>query len=162
MTVRSDALRTGSQAVGQAELATLARRVADRPELWRNLVRFEPDKRFYAQLEQGAGYEIWLLTWLAGQQTGFHDHGESSGAFVVAGGCLTERAAVAGRPEPAGRQLPTGAVRSFGPHYVHDVCNDQAEPAISIHAYSPALTSMRRFEVSEAGLLRVTGEDRTW
>src|ERR1700722_6695697 len=99
---------------------------------------------------------------LAGQQTGFHDHGESAGAFTITSGCLTERAVAAGRPEPAGRTLRAGAVRSFGPNYVHDVRNDQTEPAISVHAYSPALTSMRRFELADTGLLHEIGEDRTW
>ena len=162
MTVREGTRRAGVHALSQAELTTIARRVADQPELWQGLVRFETSKRWYVRLEQGAGYEVWLLTWLAGQQTGFHDHGESAGAFTITSGCLTERAVAAGRPEPAGRTLRAGAVRSFGPNYVHDVRNDQTEPAISVHAYSPALTSMRRFELADTGLLREIGEDRKW
>ena len=155
--------RSGTHvAVSQAELAQIALRAADQPELWRDLVRFDAAKRWYGRLELGDEHEVWLLTWLAGQQTGFHDHGESCGAFVVANGSLTERAAAAGRPESPGRMLSAGAVRSFGPHYVHDVRNDTTEPAVSIHAYSPPLTSMRRFDITEGGLLRAMAEDRTW
>jgi predicted metal-dependent enzyme (double-stranded beta helix superfamily) len=154
---------TGTRdALGQGELAVIVRRLADQPGLWRGQVRFNGDQRWYARLERGAAHEVWLLTWLAGQQTGFHDHGESSGAFCVASGCLTEQAAAAGRPEQASRVVRAGAVRSFGPHYVHDVRNDQAEPAVSIHAYSPPLTSMRRFEVTGAGLLRTVCQERSW
>jgi predicted metal-dependent enzyme (double-stranded beta helix superfamily) len=149
-------------ALSPAELAQIARHSADQPELWRALVRFEAEKRWYVRLACGDEHEVWLLTWLPGQQTGFHDHGESSGAFVVADGALTERAVAAGRPRSPGRRLAAGSVRSFGPHYVHDVRNDGIDPAVSIHAYSPPLTSMRRFEFGGNGLLRVTAEDRTW
>jgi predicted metal-dependent enzyme (double-stranded beta helix superfamily) len=149
-------------ALRPAELAQIARRTADQPELWHDLVRFDADKRWYVRLEQSDDHEVWLLTWLPGQQTGFHDHGESSGAFVIAGGSLTERAVSGGRPESPGRILTTGAVRSFGPHYVHDVRNDHAGPAVSIHAYSPALISMRRFELGGNGLLRAMAEEREW
>ena len=53
-------------------------------------------------------------------------------------------------------------MRAFGPDYVHDVRNDTVEPAVSVHAYSPPLTSMRRFELAPDGLLRATAEDRSW
>ncbi len=148
--------------VSPARLAGIARRVAAHPDRWRGLVRFEAAERWYVRLERGDEHEVWLLTWLAGQQTGFHDHGDSAGAFVVTGGCLTERAASGGRPEASGRKLRSGAIRSFGARYVHDVRNDSTEPAVSIHAYSPPLTSMRRFEVTEPGLLRATDVDRSW
>jgi predicted metal-dependent enzyme (double-stranded beta helix superfamily) len=149
-------------AISPAELAQIVRRFADRPELWRSQVRFETNERYYVRLEQDDDHEVWLLTWLPGQRTGFHDHGESSGAFAVISGALTETAAAAGRPEPKGRKLAEGAARSFGPRYVHDVRNDATEPAISIHAYSPPLASMRRFDVAENGELRVTAEEREW
>ena len=51
-----------------------------------------------------------------------------------------------------------GEVRTFGPWYVHDVINASVQPAVSVHAYSPPLTSMRRFEFGPAGLERVTME----
>jgi len=61
-----------------------------------------------------------------------------------------------------GRTLARGSVRSFGPSYVHDVRNDFTEPAVSIHAYSPPLTSMRRFDIAPGGLLRLSAEERSW
>jgi TolB-like protein len=39
---------------------------------------------------QGPYHDIWAISWLLGQSTGFHDHGESAGAFVVATGLLEE------------------------------------------------------------------------
>jgi predicted metal-dependent enzyme (double-stranded beta helix superfamily) len=149
-------------AISPGRLAQIVRRTAERPELWRPLVRFEADQRYYARLAEGDEHEVWLLTWLPGQQTGFHDHGDSCGAFMVASGALTEQAAADGRPEPRSRKLRPGAVRSFGTRYVHDVRNDAIEPAVSIHAYSPPLSSMRRFEVTTGGRLSVAVEERSW
>jgi predicted metal-dependent enzyme (double-stranded beta helix superfamily) len=118
--------------------------------------------RWYCRLALSDRYEIWLLSWLPGQQTGFHDHGASAGAFAVALGRLTEQAAIGGRPAPATRTLPRGTTWSFGQHYVHDVSNDAAEPALSVHAYSPPLSRMRRFALAADGGLRVTTRERSW
>jgi hypothetical protein len=46
-------------------------------------------------------------------------------------------------------------VRSFGSKHVHDVQNNWAEPAVSVHAYSPPLTAMRKFELTADGLVQV-------
>jgi hypothetical protein len=100
---------------------------------------------------------VWLLSWLPGQRTGFHDHGESAGAFTVGYGALRERTAPGRRPGPS-VPVPRGQVRSFGPWYVHDVINASVQPAVSVHAYSPPLTTMRRFEFGPAGLERVSTE----
>jgi hypothetical protein len=37
---------------------------------------------------------------------------------------------------------------------VHDVSNASGEPALSIHAYSPPLTAMRRYDMTPAGLVQ--------
>jgi predicted metal-dependent enzyme (double-stranded beta helix superfamily) len=148
--------------VAPARLAEIVRTVARRPETWLGLVRFQSDRRWYQRLVLAKDHEIWLLSWLPGQHTGFHDHGNSAGAFAVARGDLLERAAPGGRPEPSGRVLSAGAVRSFGAAYVHDVRNDSALPAVSIHAYSPPLQIMRRYEVASGGVLQAAGEEREW
>jgi predicted metal-dependent enzyme (double-stranded beta helix superfamily) len=148
--------------VAPARLAQIVRTVAQRPETWLGLVRYQSDRRWYQRLVLAEEHEIWLLSWLPGQRTGFHDHGSSAGAFAVARGDLLERAAPGGQPEPSGRALSAGDVRSFGAAYVHDVRNDSAAPAISIHAYSPPLLIMRRYEVASGGVLRAAGEEREW
>ncbi len=130
--------------------------------MWLDLVRFDSAKRWYRRLALHDDHEVWLLSWLPGQETGFHDHGASSGAFTVALGTLRERSAAGGFPDPSGRTLVRGSVRSFGPDYVHDVRNESAGPAVSIHAYSPPLTSMRRFDVSDGGLRLAGVEVRSW
>jgi predicted metal-dependent enzyme (double-stranded beta helix superfamily) len=148
--------------VAHARLAEIVRTVAQRPETWRGRVRFQSDRRWYQRLVLADEHEIWLLSWLPGQHTGFHDHGDSAGAFAVARGELLERAAPCGRPEPSGRVLAAGSVRSFGAAYVHDVRNSSALPAISVHAYSPPLLTMRRYEADSGRVLQAAGEEREW
>jgi hypothetical protein len=141
---------------GPADLARAVRAVAASPALWRPLVRFSEEHRWYCRVPPAgpdSGYELWLLTWLPGQHTGFHDHGGAAGAFAVADGELTETAGQAGRPELRRRCLRAGGVRSFGPAYLHDVRNASDRPAVSVHAYAPELTVMRRYEMTASGLV---------
>ncbi len=136
----------------QARLADLVRLAAGTGE-WAGLVRYSESERWYERLERGEDYEVWLLSWLPGQRTGFHDHCGSSGAFTVVQGELRERAPAAGRPAPASTAFAAGRVRSFGPRHVHEVVNESAVPAVSIHAYSPPLAGMRRYELTRSGLV---------
>ncbi|MEA2540384.1 MAG: hypothetical protein QOH35_1750, partial [Acidobacteriaceae bacterium] len=55
-------------------------------EGWMDKVRLRTKERWYERLYHGPDYDIWVISWLPGQSTGFHDHGASSGAFVVATG----------------------------------------------------------------------------
>jgi predicted metal-dependent enzyme (double-stranded beta helix superfamily) len=156
------ATRSPAAPARPAQLAQIALRIADQPGQWLSLVRYDPGRRWYQRLARDDEHEIWLLSWLPGQHTGFHDHGPSAGAFAVARGFLRERAARGGRPEPTGRTLAPGAVGSFGPEYAHVVRNESAWPAVSIHAYSPPLSSIRRYSLAASGILHAAGEDRTW
>lgn len=151
---------SASPQLSPAELGAIARRIAASPALWAGLIRFDPWQRWYHRFAAGDRHEVWLLSWLPGQDTGFHDHGGSAGAFAVARGSLRERIAPGGRPGPFGDALEPGTVRSFGPRYLHDVRNDSARAAVSVHVYSPPLTGMRRYRLTAGGLLRPEAADR--
>jgi predicted metal-dependent enzyme (double-stranded beta helix superfamily) len=142
----------------QAQLQQVVTDLATRGQQWRDLVRYSEESRWYRRLVSGGDCEVWLLSWLPGQGTGFHDHGGSSGAFTVAQGTLQEWTAPGGRPNPVAATMAQGAVQTFGPWYVHHVINASAQPAVSVHAYSPPLESMRWFEFSPDGQIRVTME----
>jgi predicted metal-dependent enzyme (double-stranded beta helix superfamily) len=145
---------SGTQpAISDARLRRLVLDLAASSQGWLHLVRYDPGQRWYQRVLREEDREVWLLSWLPGQRTGFHDHGSSGGAFTVVQGCLRERAAHGGRPDPVGAALVPGPVRSFGPRYVHDVRNESARTALSVHAYSPPLTTMRRFDVSAGRLV---------
>jgi predicted metal-dependent enzyme (double-stranded beta helix superfamily) len=147
-----EAARLGGAPLDRARLADLVHLAAATGE-WSALVRYAEDERWYHRLERGESHEVWLLSWLPGQRTGFHDHCGSSGAFAVVQGELRERTPAAGRARPVSAAFPAGRARSFGPRYVHEVVNESAAPAVSIHAYSPPLAGMRRYELTRSGLV---------
>jgi rhodanese-related sulfurtransferase/mannose-6-phosphate isomerase-like protein (cupin superfamily) len=115
---------------------------------WLDKVRLRADGRWYERLYHGPDYDLWVISWLPGQSTGFHDHGASSGAFVVATGILEEH-----RPDERTRVIHPGKARAFGPDYAHDVRNVSLAPAISIHAYSPPLSEMNEYELDGSELV---------
>jgi hypothetical protein len=163
-------------AVRPGGAAAVAAALARRPDLWAPLVEYRERSRWTSLLDPGAaaavldpalhdqltGLQVWLLSWLPGQGTGLHDHGESAGAFAVARGTLTERV-VTGRPDSGAREtrqdLVADRVRSFGTHYVHQVLNTQAEAAVSVHVYAPALRWMTSYDVVDGRLVR-TGREQ--
>ena len=111
-------------------------------EGWMDRVRLRVEHRWYERVYQDHEHDIWVISWLPGQSTGFHDHGKSSGAFVVATGVLEEH-----RPGEEAVVVQPGKPRAFGPDYAHDVRNVSLAPAISIHAYSPPLADMNKYEL---------------
>jgi rhodanese-related sulfurtransferase len=115
---------------------------------WMDKVRLRAEGRWYERLYHSPDYDIWVISWLPGQSTGFHDHGASSGAFVVATGILEEH-----RPGERTRVIHPGKPRAFGPDYAHDVRNVSLAPAISIHAYSPPLNEMNEYELDGSRLV---------
>jgi rhodanese-related sulfurtransferase len=117
-------------------------------DTWIERVRLRADRRWYERLYHGPDYDVWVISWLPGQSTGFHDHGASSGAFVVATGVLEER-----RPDGGAHVVRDGKPRAFGPDYTHDVRNVSLAPAISIHACSPPLTEMNEYELDGGQLI---------
>jgi len=109
---------------------------------WLDRVRLRADRRWYELLYHGPEYNVWLISWMPGQSTGFHDHGASAGAFSVTTGTLEEH-----RPGEPSRFVSVGDFCAFEPNYAHDVRNVSKAPAISIHAYSPPLTEMNQYEL---------------
>jgi predicted metal-dependent enzyme (double-stranded beta helix superfamily) len=140
---------------------SLAMTLAAHPERWRPLLDYRTDTRWYRLLERTPQHEVWLLSWLPGQGTDLHDHGPASGAFAIAAGTLTERV-LAVKPDGSvvevTRKLSGGRCRAFGPHYVHQVTNTAAVPAVSVHIYTPGLSIMNRYRMEASGLRRVAVE----
>jgi rhodanese-related sulfurtransferase len=130
-----------------AELAQIVETTAASGD-WTGRVRLCAERRWYERIHHGPDFDLWVISWLPGQSTGFHDHGASSGAFVVATGALEEL-----HPDGRTSRVEKGKPRSFGPDYAHDVRNASDAPAISIHAYSPPLTEMNEYELDGEELI---------
>lgn len=153
-----DRLFPGGRDLDVAELEVLVEEVARHPETWRSLVRHARDQRIYVQLHRDPHVDVWLICWDAEQETGLHDHDRSAGAVRVVEGTLLEDWLA-----PRGRSinLETRAHRagerfSFDATYIHDVRHDGGPPAVSIHAYSPALWRMGYYAIGGRGLGRVS------
>ena len=145
------------------ELANIVSLIAS-SQGWVEKVRLRTEERWYERVYHSRDYDIWLISWLPGQSTGFHDHGASCGAFTVATGTLEEH-----RPGKKSRIVHVGAPRTFGPDYYHDVRNVSLAPAVSIHAYSPPLSEMNEYELEGSQLVprqhsseRVSRLDPEW
>jgi predicted metal-dependent enzyme (double-stranded beta helix superfamily) len=141
------------------QLAAEVRRMTAAPAEWVARVRLDPEGRWYERIHLSDIHEVWLISWLPGQSTGFHDHGGSAGAFGTVWGELDEcvvRPADAkdATEEAVVSRVTAGVVQSFGPRYVHDVRNTSASSvAVSVHAYSPPLSAMTRYDLTPGGLV---------
>jgi len=107
----------------------------------------EPGARTSARIHLSATHDIWLIQWGGGSRTEMHDHGGSAGAFYVVAGNLVElRPAAAGERTARRREVRTSEHRTMRASHMHEVVNESAQLAVSIHAYSPPLTSMQHYE----------------
>jgi mannose-6-phosphate isomerase-like protein (cupin superfamily) len=141
-------------------LVDLARRYAAAPGQWPVPLRFTAHHRWYHRIAADDDHEAWLLTWLPGQHTDLHDHGHASGALLVLYGTVQEQVVSrTDRPTLQNRLIQAGEARAFGPHHVHRVGNVATTSAVSLHVYAPALTTMTRYQLTDAGL-RVLGVDQ--
>lgn len=136
-----------------AHPARIARDLATARHTWAHLLRYDPDRRWFALIERTAEHEAWLMSWLPGQHTDLHDHGGATGGFTVVSGELAERVIQvdgSGRPAEVLHSLVSGQSRVFGPNYLHQVHNDGPDPAISIHVYRPARAPMNVYTLDHA------------
>ena len=137
----------------QPELDRLVRDLAARPDEWRHLVAHRPDARTYAELRRDDDVAVWLICWMNDHDTGYHDHDLSSGAVAVTAGAVREERLVLGGA-PRARTVGAGESFTFGAADIHRVSHAGAEPAVTLHAYSPPLWRMGSYEVLESGELR--------
>jgi hypothetical protein len=139
-----------------AQLLRTARLFASDPELT-TLIDHQSGERRWLELDSSPYLQIWLLSWPAGTGTGWHDHGESAGAFLTVRGTLGEQTSHGHRH--LRRTLTAGQGRTFDKNHIHSVFNAGLGTAFSVHLYTPRLTDMTRYAVTPAGL-HVTGVDQ--
>jgi len=103
--------------LGARQLADVVLRLAASPADWIARVRLNPAGRWYERIHLDDSHEVWVISWLPGQATGFHDHGGSAGAFAVVWGTLMEhRVAGAAATGPVvAKAVGAGGSRAFVP-----------------------------------------------
>jgi hypothetical protein len=135
------------------ELERAAGSVAGRPELWSHLVVDSPEERWWIVLYRSDAYEVRLLSWEFDQSSGWHDHGGSSGGFVVTSGVLRERCRGSDLVSIEEHHFNAGDHGSFGPDHLHDVAHETGQPAVSVHAYSPPLERLTMYDPTRYGFV---------
>jgi hypothetical protein len=135
------------------ELEDVARGIAARPDLWEPLVRVDRERRRYELLFEDERMDAWVLSWMPGQATGFHDHYISSVGITVTKGAVQEDWWRYGG-DPVEWHLQAGDTRQGGPGYIHRVRYESGEPAVTVHVYSPRLDWVGQYRVDDDGVVR--------
>ena len=108
------------------------------------------DDRWFTRLYGDDELDIWLISWVQDRSTELHDHGGSLGALTLLSGSLHEF-----RWDGEAlrhRRLDAGDQAAFPLGWVHDVGwapTASDVPTLSVHAYSPPLTAMSYYEVTD-------------
>jgi Cysteine dioxygenase type I len=120
---------------------------------WEPLVCFDTAERHFEQLWRDKHVDVWVICWVSGNDTGFHDHDTSNGAVaVVEGEVIEERLALGAAPHRVTHRA--GETFDFDASHVHRMLKDAAGHAVTIHAYSPPLWRMGTYTTSPDGELR--------
>jgi predicted metal-dependent enzyme (double-stranded beta helix superfamily) len=135
------------------ELKGLVTGLAADPERWSALVRHDPAQRVFEPVLDLPEVEAWLICWMPGHDTGFHDHDVSSGAVtVISGSVLEERLHVGA--ETSSALYGPGETFDFGPSDIHRVTHTGYAATVTLHAYSPRLRRMGAYAVTREGALQ--------
>ena len=138
--------------LGHEQLERFAAGLAATPERWRHLVPETGDARVYALIWSDEAVNAWVICWQEDNDTGWHDHDESSGGIAVISGKVREERLVLGGP-PRVRHLGGGESFTVPSTAIHRVLHDGGGPAVTIHAYSPPLTRMGAYRIGPDGEL---------
>ena len=136
-----------------AELERLALDIFERSDIWEPLTHADPERRRYELIYEDERMDAWVLSWMPGQGTGFHDHYISGVGIAVAAGEVREDLMLYG-VEHLPLHLRTGDSRQGGPGYIHRVTHEEGEPAVTIHVYSPRLDWVGQYRLDDDGVVR--------
>jgi quercetin dioxygenase-like cupin family protein len=134
-----------------AELAATLQTWTGKEHDWAPLVRHDEQERTYQLLHRDADVEVYLVCWMPGHDTGFHDHDHSAAAITVVDGAIVEeRLAITGAVK---HTLSNGDTVTIAREAIHRVRHVGEAPATTLHAYSPPLQRVGTYEVADDGAL---------
>jgi len=127
-------------------------RLAASPELWQHAVRHASDVRVYKQIWNDEDVNAWVICWSEDQDTGFHDHDDSSAAIAVIDGQVREDRLRLG-DTPRSQTFGPGQVFTVPAVAIHRVLHAGDTPAVTLHAYSPPLNRTGAYRTGPGGEL---------
>jgi predicted metal-dependent enzyme (double-stranded beta helix superfamily) len=142
----------GAETLDTVALRRLVARLALRSDLWKPLVVNDRTRRRYRLMLEDERLDVWVLSWMPGQATGFHDHGNSNVALTTLQGSVLERQIRVGEASIE-RELRPGFVQTGAAGYIHSVTHDAGAPAVTLHAYSPPLVQVGQYRAGPGGAL---------
>ena len=134
------------------ELQAFVAELASQPELWIGRVHHDHTQRVYEELLSDAHLTAWLICWMDDHDTGFHDHDISAGAVAVVGGRVREERLAIDGPTRNGVYRAGGSFH-FAASDIHRVSHAGADPAVTLHVYSPPLLRMGAYVIGDDGVL---------
>jgi quercetin dioxygenase-like cupin family protein len=135
-----------------AALERFVARLAATPELWEHAVRHASDVRVYEQIWDDEDVNAWVICWSEDQDTGFHDHDDSSAAIAVIDGQVREdRLRLDGTP--GSQTFAPGSIFTVPAVAIHRVLHAGDIPAVTLHAYSPPLDRTGAYRIGPDGEL---------
>ena len=143
------------------ELEQFVAQLAAAPERWRHAVRHANDVRVYEQIWDDEDVNAWVICWSEDQDTGFHDHDESSAAIAVIDGQVREDRLRLDQA-PRSRTIGPGSIFTVPATAIHRVLHAGSVPAVTIHAYSPPLVRTGAYRIGPDGELErelLSGEE---
>ena len=146
------AVGIGSETLDIHALRGVVARLALRSDLWRPLVVSDRARRRYRLMLEDERLDVWVLSWMPGQATGFHDHGGSNVALTTLQGVVLERQLRVAEASIE-RALRPGLVQTGPAGYIHAVNHQSGAPAVTLHAYSPPLMQVGQYRAGPGGAL---------
>jgi predicted metal-dependent enzyme (double-stranded beta helix superfamily) len=141
------------------DLAVLSERVVQSGK-WRDYVAVCEDYRDYRLVFENDFIDVWVLSWLPGQETGFHDHDISEVGLCVAEGAIREHHMHLHADDSC--HIMQAGESQQGPFgYIHRVEHFDGDPAVSVHSYSPPLAWVGQYREQGGQLLRLRQPGRT-
>jgi hypothetical protein len=137
--VGADPTRLAERILSPAALTDIVAGLARVVHLWTHQLGHHPGQRSSLRMITTLDYDVWMIRWPTATSVTPHDHGVSAGAFAVARGALREQR-WHGTSQHT-RLITEGATVTIEEGTVHDVIA-VGSGALSVHAYSPPLTSM--------------------
>ena len=138
--------------LGVEALRELVATLAADPARWAHLVRHDTEQRIFERVLDEAEVEAWLICWMPGHDTGFHDHDLSSGAVTVVSGSVQEERLGIGTT--TSNVYGQGETFDFTASEIHRVVHSGPDPTVTLHAYSPRLRRLGAYAFTPGGPLR--------
>jgi quercetin dioxygenase-like cupin family protein len=134
------------------ELEQFVAALVNAPERWEHLVRHAEDIRVFEQIWDDEDVNAWVICWSEDQDTGFHDHDESTASIAVISGQVREDRLRLDGP-PTSQVITAGSTFTVPAVAIHRVLHSGQTPAVTIHAYSPPLVRSGAYRVGSHGEL---------